>query len=226
MSVLLSARRRVIRSPVNPIDKSTVVSIFPKEIDEIKHTSIPGRFIIPPGTFEKPSVLVVGPSSWFREIDDDQPILEIPESSVVMADAIVNDYCNSYVAFTRGNASPGLFWVPGAYTIDGIKKEFQTQLNEANRKQRNWYASLIKLGDSLWARSNGNPQVIGDDMRLAAKELAQTNKDWMVDHQMVEMSRCPSCGSLVNPIYPICATCRAVVNPNRAKELGLEFVKQ
>ena len=56
----LYGKRRLIRSARNPMDKCTIVSIFPKEINEIKHTIEPGRFVIPPGTFEKPAVLTVG----------------------------------------------------------------------------------------------------------------------------------------------------------------------
>jgi uncharacterized OB-fold protein len=45
-------------------------------------------------------------------------------------------------------------------------------------------------------------------MRLAAKELGiQHLKDWMKDFAMVDMVRCKACGSLKNPLYPICATC-------------------
>ena len=79
------SHRMAMRAPVNPLDKSTVVSIFPREIHEIKHTLIPGEFYIPPGSYENPSILVVGPSSWWRDIDPDQPLIEIPVSSVLIA---------------------------------------------------------------------------------------------------------------------------------------------
>jgi hypothetical protein len=62
-----ASRRRIIRSAPNPTDKSTIVSIFPRLVDEIKHTIQPGRFIIMPGSVEKPSILVIGPSSWWRD---------------------------------------------------------------------------------------------------------------------------------------------------------------
>ena len=87
----ISAAKRMIKQPVNPMDKSTIVSIYPQEVDEKKVTIQPGRFIIPPGSFEKPSILIVGPSSWWREIDEHQPFLEITCSSVQVAEAVVKE---------------------------------------------------------------------------------------------------------------------------------------
>src|ERR1700682_3034442 len=80
--------RRLIRTSKNPLDKCTIVSIFPKAIDEVKHTIEPGKFHIAAGTFEEPAILVVGSSSWWKDIDVDQPMLEIPVSSIQIADSI------------------------------------------------------------------------------------------------------------------------------------------
>lgn len=202
--------RRVIRAPINPMDKSTIVSIFPKEITEVKHTIQPGVFTISAGSIEYPSTLVVGPSSWWREIDEDQPMLEIPTSSIQIADSFVTDYCNGLLGYNVNDTCPGLFYVPGEFRVEEIKKRFSSELLKANIRQRAWYTSLIRLADGLWARSNGNPLAISDDMRLAAKELGQATKDWMKDHQMVDMTRCIACGSLRNPNYPICSTCKHI----------------
>ena len=200
-------KRRTIRGAVNPLDKSTIVSILPKDIDEIKHTIQPGRFFISAGSIQKPSILVVGPSSWWREIDEEQPLLEIPVSSIQVADSVVKDYANGVFACNMADTMPGLFYVPGEYDLAGIQKNFKKELDGAAAKQKNWYMLLVKLADSLWARSNGNPLAISDDMRLAAKELNLQAKDWLKDFQMVDMVRCKACGSLKNPSYPICAVC-------------------
>lgn len=213
-------KRRTIRGPVNPLDRATVVSILPKPINERKVTIFPGIFNFAPGSFENPSILILGPSSWWRDIDEDQPLLEIPVSSITVAESVVVDYCNSILASDMADCMPGLFYIPGCkYLKDGktpsttetlawIKSEFKGELEAARVRQHNWFSMLVRMGDSLWARSNGNPLVISDDMRLAAKELNLTNqKDWMKDHQMVDMVRCKACGSLKNPLYPICAQC-------------------
>jgi hypothetical protein len=214
----LDWKRRTIRGPINPLDKSTIVSIFPKEINERKCTLQPGQFIIPPGSVKFPKILVVGPSSWWRDIDEDQPLLEIPISSIQVADSVVKDYCNGIYACDMATAVPGLFYVPGAKVVDGqvdekatldwIKTDYKGLLDTTESKQKAWYSALVKMADSLWARSNGNPLAVSDDMRMAAKELGLApTKDWMKDFQMVDMVRCKACGTLKNPLYPICAAC-------------------
>lgn len=217
--------RRTIRQPVNPMDKATVISILPKDIVEVKHTIQPGTFHILPGSYASPAILVVGPSSWWREIDEEQPLLEIPTSSIQIADSIVKDYCNGIFACNMADTMPGLFYVPGEHDAASIKKNFLQELNAAQARQKSWYTLLLKLADSLWARSNGNPLAISDDMRLAAKELAQTTKDWMKDFSMIEMVRCVACGALRNPDFPVCGSCHAIIDKKRAEELGLIFVK-
>lgn len=201
-------RRRTVRAPVNPIDKATVVSIIPKLIEERKVTIEPGFFQLQPGSPDMPSCLVVGPSSWWREIDEEQPLLEIPVSSIQVADSIVKDYCNGVLACNMGDSMPGLFYVAGAHDLHSIKKEYSSTLDVTIKKQKVYYSNLVKLADSLWARSQGNPLTINDDMRLAARELnLGSTKDWMKDFTMISMVRCKACGSLKNPEFPICASC-------------------
>jgi len=219
-------KRRTIRGPVNPLDKATIVSICPKILHDKKHTLSPGEWTVKPGTLDNPSVLVVGPSSWWRDIDEEQPILEIPVSAITIAQSVVTDYCNGMVACDMDSARPGWFYVLGckfktepgkqeevdeAATKAWIKTDFKRELELAVARQKNWYQILVQMGDSLWARSNGNPLVLSDDMRLAARELGiQANKDWMKDFLAVNMVRCKACGQLRNPEYPMCATCRNI----------------
>lgn len=219
---LKELRRRPVRAPINPMDKSTIVSIYPKEIDERKVTIEPGRFIIPPGSITNPSVLVVGPSSWFREIDDEQPIIEIPVSSILVAESVVRDYANGLLGCDMGGKMPGLFYIPGAFTADKVKREFSESLKIAETKQKNFYLELVHIADANWAQSNGNPRSINEDMRLAAKELGLESKDWLKNFQMVAMERCFACGSLRNPEYPVCATCKAI-DPSHPKAATIKF---
>lgn len=218
-------KRRTVRAPSNPMDKSTVVSIFGKHIVETKHTIQPGVFELKPGSYLTPSVLVVGPSSWWKDIDENQPLLEIPHSSIIVADSIVKDYCNGILACDMAENMPGLFYIPGSWTSDEIKKNHKAELDEANRKQRNWFLALVRMADALWARSAGNPLAISDDMKLAARELNFVNKEWLKDSQVAELVRCPACGHLKNPAYPVCSNCKAISDPAKAKELGLVFVQ-
>lgn len=202
--------RRLIRSVKNPMDRCTIVSIFPKSVDEIKHTIEPGKFHIEPGSLENPSVLVVGSSSWWRDIDIDQPMLEIPVSSIQIADSVVKDYCNGMLGCNMADSMPGLFFVLGEHTPMEITLKYKDSINTAKTKQDNWYRILVRLADSLWARSNGNPLVICDEMRLAARSLNFNDKAWLKDFQIAELVRCMACGNMRNPLYPICPTCKAI----------------
>jgi hypothetical protein len=222
---LANTNRRTIRAPVNPLDKSTVVSILPKLIQERKLTIQPGVFEIQPVTFEKPSLLVVGSSSWWREVDIDQPLLEIPVSSIQVADSIVKDYCNGLLACNMSDLMPGIFYVPGELTVAKLKAEHLPLLLKAQTTQNKWYYELIRIADILWSRTNGNPLSISDDARLACKALNISNKPWLGDLQSMELIRCVACGALRNPQFPICGSCKAIADPARAKELGLTFVQ-
>src|SRR5262245_53815523 len=218
-------KRRVIRAPENPMDRSTVVSIFNKHIVERKPTLQPGEWELMPGTYENPYVLVVGSSSWWKEVGEDQPLLEIPQSSVVIAESIVRDYCNGIFGCDMGENMPGLFFIPGAHTAEEVKMRFPHMLNEANRKQRNWFGVLVKQADSDWARSNGNSLAISEIQRMAARELNLIDREWIKDIQQVNLVRCPACGQLKNPEYPVCPNCHAITDVEKAEKLGIKFAK-
>lgn len=215
-------RRNTVRAPSNPMDRTTVVSIYPKMIHETKATIQPGIFIIPAGSYEKPSTLIVGPSSWWKELPEEQPLLEIPSSSIQIADSIVRDYCIGILESNMADCMPGLFYLPGSVSIKELKEKYQLQLDKANAKQTVWFHALVKAGDVLWARSNGNPLSVSDDMRMAARALGVT-KDWMVNMDNTEMVKCKACGVLNNSAVVVCPNCKVIIDPEKFKTLGLSF---
>lgn len=206
----LHSKRRLIRSARNPMDRCTIVSIYPKEVESVNHTVTPGKFLIPAGTYEKPAVLIVGSSSWWKDIDVEQPMLEIVVSSIQMANSIVTDYANSVFGCNMADQMPGLFFTLGEHTAAEVKLSYKTKLDEMKAKQDNWYRFLVKAADSMWARSNNNPIVIWDEMRQAARSLNLNDKPWLRDFQMAELIRCVFCGGMRNPAYPICPVCKAI----------------
>lgn len=217
---LQEMRRRTIRAPVNPMDKCTVISIYPKEINETKHTIEPGFFHLDAGSKDNIAILVVGPSSWWREIDPEQPLLELPVWSIQIADAVVKDFCNGLVGWVPDVAGPGLAYVEGEHNVPTIRQKFPNVLAKMERMQVQWYKELVKITNTMWARSNGNPLVVSDDARLAAKELALQNVDWMRDFTALDMIRCMACGNLRNPEFPVCMHCHNVdMSHPRAKDL-------
>lgn len=226
MSILeiQAARRRTIRAPVNPYDKATVVSILNRGFTETKPTIQPGTFSMTAGTYEKPAILVVGPSSWWREIDEEQPLLEIPVSAIQIADSIVRDYCNGLICCNMVDCMPGMFYLPGEIALPEIREKHQHRLDEAKRNQENWFRALVDDADKEWAKTNGNPVVIHSDMRMAATALGVAHgKEWMKDFQTMQMIRCVACGAFRNPDFPVCGNCKAIIDIDRAKELKLSF---
>lgn len=205
-----NSKRRYIRSVKNPLDKCTVVSIFPKAVDEVKITIEPGKFHIAAGTYENPSVTVIGGSSWWSDTDYEKPILEIPVGSVQVAESIVKDYCNGMYGCDMSTAMPGLFFVLGEQNVMEIKLKYKSKLDEVKERQDNWYRFLVQEADSLWARTNGNPLVIWDVMRLAARSLNLSDKPWLKDFMAAKLTPCKFCGNMRDQNFPICPSCKAI----------------
>lgn len=207
---LNAVHRRTIRGPVNPMDKSTIVSIYPRAIIETKCTIQPGIFEINAGAPDAPAVLVVGSSSWWKELEDNQPLLEIPIGSVVIAKSVCDDYMNGLIGCNMGDCKPGLFWLEGAHTSKEVLEKYKAYVDDAIQKQKNWYMRLCEMADALWATSNGNPRSIDTNMKLAARALNFNEKPWLKDYQLASLQQCPACGNLRNPKFPVCPHCKAI----------------
>jgi len=220
MAVFDMLNRRAVRAPVNPMDKSTLVSILPFQLDEKKPTIFPGRFQVPAGSDTNPGTLSIGPSSWWKELPDDQPLLEIPVSSFSVAESVVNDFKNSQLGFSKGQREPGIFFVMGEKDSKGVLKDHKAELDAAIHKQKEWYLALVKIADTLWARTQGNPLSITNTARQAAIYL-KLDKPWMQDFKTLQMENCPACGTLRQNLFPVCANCKTILDPERYKALKL-----
>jgi len=218
-------QRRIIRAPVNPMDKCTIVSIYPRVIEERKVTIQPGKFRIEAGSYENPALLVVTTSSWWKEIDPDQPFLEIPQQSIQVADSFVRDWASGLFKCNMGDAMPGLFYVPGDLGVNKIRSiknnDDELLIDVARKKQKNWYTALVQAADILWATSSGNPLSISDDMRLAAQNLELTNKPWLADFNTLQLEKCPACGQLRDANFPVCQHCKTIVNKQQYDDMKL-----
>lgn len=218
------ANKRTIRARINPMDICTIISILPKLIRVENPTIQPGEFIIPAGTYEKPSLLHVGPSSWWKETGENEPLLEISEGSVIVASAVTKDWCNGILGCNMGDMIPGFFFIPGRIELLELlnKPENRELLDAANERQNRWLDHLIHIADVLWATSNGNPKAISEDMRLAANLRGVKNqKPWMNNYVAAELIPCVACGNLRNPLYPVCQTCNTIVDKTKYETLGL-----
>jgi hypothetical protein len=141
--------KRTVRAEVNPLDKCTIVSIFPKEIIERKHTIQPGVFHIPAGSKKNPGIAVVGPSSWWKEIHPDEPLLEMINSSIQVADSVVKDWANGLICCDMNDRMPGIFFVPGEFGAEVVKQKFANLIELYDAKQKNWFKWPMFFGPEL-----------------------------------------------------------------------------
>lgn len=220
----LDQRRNTHRAPVNPMDKCTVFNMLPQLIEIKNPTLQPGVWEINPGSMDNPSRLVVGPSSWWRDFDPEQPLLEIPVGAALIADSLVNDYIQGMFCCDMGEKRPGLFWVLGDVTVVDLKVKHKAIYDQAVVRQKNWYAELIKKSDIQWARTNGNPLSISDHARVAAKEQ-QIERAWAGEAAKMDLTPCPACGNLRNAAFPVCTSCKTIIDMVKFKALGLEMSK-
>jgi hypothetical protein len=215
-------QRRAVKAPDNPLDKSTIVSIYPRNCKFKNITLQPGRWFIAAGSFEKPSLLVVGPSSWWKDVGIDEPLIEIVQTSVQVGESLVRDYIVGMFGCNMGESMPGLFFIPGEATFEDVTEgKYKNLLKSAEQKQKNYYGALVKYADALWARSNGNPLALNDEMRMAAKALNIQDREWMKEHRHVDLIPCFACGEFKNPDYPICKACHSI-DPQHPKARFIE----
>jgi len=202
-------QRPLPRSSINPHDKSTLVSIFPVAINETKETINPKNYKIPAGSFENPSVVVIGAGSWWIDRDEKQPPIEVMCSSVEIAESIISDYTRGMMG-VEDASGPGLFFIPGEHKLDVIKIKYTDSLKKAKERQDRWFNNLIQAGDVLWATGNGNPIMIWGLMKMAAVQMGQSDKPWLANAVAAAKIKCFACGNLRDPKYPVCSVCRAI----------------
>jgi hypothetical protein len=221
------------RIPRNPSDVCTIVSCYPKEIRDNKVTTFPKLAPIPASPLNDYTLVIIEAVAWLRE-QQDGPMLEMYVTSKQAAESYIRDFVNGLVGYNPDQSAPGLFRCYGRWTRANIKTYIEPETNEtfdqlldkARTRQKNWFTELVRQTDSMWARSGGNPLVVGDDARMAAEVLGlKEQKPWMKDMVMMSMSNCPACGTTVNPNYPVCPNCKAIVNEEKAALIGLKFAQ-
>lgn len=215
-------RKMPLRMEPNPLDKATIVSVFPKDIYDFKPMVFPGLFQIPAAKQDDFQVVTIGPSSWFKEMEEGQPFLEITHSAVAMADSFIKDYC-AQLGCEMGTKMPGLFYLAGRVSKAEVREKYRDKIELAITKQRGFFENLVKIADVMWARTNGNPLGISDDAKLAATYLGLKDKVWLADFRSMELKPCLSCGELVNYNYPVCKHCKAIINKDLAAKLEIKF---
>ena len=139
-------------------DLSSVVSIVPFPIREKKPSLLPAEYYIPaakPGDFE---VLHVERAHVILQIIEERTI-RLPVLSEDIANSIVKDYCNGFLARIAGEAEPGLFVVSNWPTKQEVAALYQAELKAANDKQNYWFKRLVELADDNWGKYHSHKMI-------------------------------------------------------------------
>jgi hypothetical protein len=202
---------------------ATVVSIVPFPIREEKPGIYPGSFIIPASENDEVVLLVVGESIYHVEIDERRSIT-VKCSPNDIARAIVDDYAKSNLAYSViKKAGPGIFWLPGRYTVEQIENNHSDLLEAARMTQKNWFMELIQMADDDWEKTRQH-KTISDTQRHAAKSLGM-ERPWLIKLQAPTMStvNCVACQTVISPEAVICPSCNCIID--KEKWEGLNFSK-
>lgn len=220
-------RNRLTPSAKNPLDVCTIISIYPMTFTE-KKAMMPEWYTIEAGTEKSPSFQVVGGASAWAERMSGQPLLEIPISSISVAESVIRDWMIGIMEVVMGTAQPGVFFLPGSWDFPKLMtdKDALDVFKHVVNMQKAWFMKLINVGDALWARSNGNPLVISELQKIAATHMQMEDKPWMKNFTATRMTNCPACGTMVMPGFPVCNNCKIIVDPEAFKKLGLSFVPE
>lgn len=200
--------------------KTTVVSIFPFDVNEEKPGVYPGRFLIPKAINDKPQTLQVADGFTFY-YDIDAKAIKVPILAESLAQSIVYDFCSSFMSYTP-DAGPGLFWVEGAFTEQEIIDRFADKIIEARNRQTEWFRRICRLADDDWARY-GVHKAISDLQRFAADYL-KYDRPWARQIEQARMVSCPACRQTIPDDAMICAQCRTIVKPEEYKARGFKQV--
>jgi hypothetical protein len=199
-------------------DVSTIVSIVPFEIEEYKPGLIPSTYKMPPARPGEFTLCYVGYNEAKKEyhqvvhywyIDYERGTVVVPNKTIEVALAIVNDYCRAQLA-QEIDARPGMFAVQGLLKKEDVDKYCQQELIAASERQKAWFIRLVTLADDDWSKFHQH-KLISDLQRYAAKAL-NLDRDWLVE---TEQQRCPACRATVDGEAIICGKCQYILKPEK-----------
>lgn len=193
-------------------DKSTIISLIPFPINEIKPGLYPGHFQIPAAKEDDFEILTVEKSVHYVYLDMDRGSLSVPTTSSDVAKSICEDYKSAKLGYILGHSEPGIFHIEGEYkdkkAILAIAKD---KIEHARALQRNWYVKLVEIADDEWAKYRSNKS-ISDTQRFAAKSLG-LDREWNVEAKAEANRFCPACRAVIVDGASICGNCRTIIDP-------------
>jgi hypothetical protein len=209
------------------LDRSicTLIGALPFKIAEQKPGLFPiSMYRMDAAKENEIKTLIVQEGFYFRYVGDGKHI-EQYEKAEVIANAIVNDYCNAQLGVDTShdepelNARPALIWVYGAHEMKDAVDLFQGEIILARQQQINWFKRLVAIADDDWNKYRQH-KMISDLQRFAAQHLGYKS-DWTnIQSIMSQPVTCPACRSLISDEALICNICRTVIKPNEYAKMG------
>lgn len=203
-------------------DVSTVISLLPIPLVEVKPGLIPAQYIIKAvqNPMKDIEVLNIFRARFPVYVDEHRPAIVVPEPSDRVAASICRDYKITVSHYEVDKAEPGLFWVSGQYSIrelmNNIDPKISKAIEMARTYQTEWFKRLVISADDAWGKYKMR-RMISDIERLAAVALG-LEKEWNID-TMVEraLTVCKFCRSQVNQEAIVCPQCHGILDIERAK---------
>jgi len=199
-------------------DESTVFSIAPFEVYDMKPGILPGNYRIPKCTDAKyPSRLVVSKGIHIMYVGGRKTPIKIDTPSFQIAKAIVDDCISSQMWCTPGVENPGLIWFQGDVSEEDFLIKNKNFYDDLIERQRRWFLRICKETDNEWGRYK-NHRVVSDTARFASRALG-LDPEWMASDEVYGFNKCPACSTMNDKSNVICSNCKLIFDSEAYKKL-------
>ena len=205
--------------PMNREFASTIISIVPFEINEVKPALFPAQYRIGASGGIEPEILHITGGHHFVYLDMDRGSLTVNVPSNEIARSVVDDFMSGQLRIAEG-CRPGLFWLPGWLTIEDVKNHHNEKLLKARMQQTVWLRAITNLADDDWRKFHQHT-AISDFQRAAAKilKLRPEEHEWMETFGVDSSGTCPACGVLHQRNIAVCPGCRCILDKAKFESL-------
>jgi hypothetical protein len=128
----------------------------------------------------------------------------------VSAREIADDLCREI----NGDAGEDSFL--GAFVCAGDAPTDE-EIAAATSRLEAFYRRKVAEADREWARSHSH--LFLDDLQRRAARTLGLEREW--NYELRESQECPGCGERVKPNVAVCKSCGAILNREKAEQLGL-----
>jgi hypothetical protein len=195
---------------------ATIISIYPKEIRELKAGLIPNEYVVPEGSMDKPAVIHISDAKHLIPQAFGAPAIQSYESAEKVAKSVVFDWIKAQMRYSE-DAHPGIMALSYEIPADQVKFKLLDELKKLESKQIRWAQALLKDGDDMWERYGEN-RAITDTQRWAANYLKQP-REWTNIEAGGNLMDCPSCDARISKNVATCRTCGCIINKEKYDKL-------